>query len=167
MNVTADVNAGKSVLWPGATPYFGASVAPNRSGFRGRSRPRCVRLADEPPDHPASAFVPSPVLADRSCFHAQLRSNQGQPMPLLKAPEPVITTQSSHCLRIEESLAPMERYAEFLGTANLRPCPCPGSAVHPQTRQFRSRLEPNPEPAPKPAPVEGQSQPRSPDEGAR
>jgi len=28
MNTTSNADAGKNVLWPGATPYFGATIAP-------------------------------------------------------------------------------------------------------------------------------------------
>ncbi len=28
MNTSSNADAGKNVLWPGATPYFGASIAP-------------------------------------------------------------------------------------------------------------------------------------------
>jgi hypothetical protein len=28
MNASSNADAGKNVLWPGATPYFGASIAP-------------------------------------------------------------------------------------------------------------------------------------------
>jgi len=35
MNTTSNADAGKNILWPGATPYFGASIAPNPFGLRG------------------------------------------------------------------------------------------------------------------------------------
>ena len=28
MNTTSNADAGKNILWPGATPYFGASIVP-------------------------------------------------------------------------------------------------------------------------------------------
>ncbi len=28
MNTTSNADAGKNILWPGATPYFGATIAP-------------------------------------------------------------------------------------------------------------------------------------------
>src|SRR6266446_5504942 len=117
MNTTNNADAGKNVLWPGATPYFGASITPKslrasgvapghslcalQANFPAIPRPKCRKFLSEQTDA------------------AQARSNPGEPMPLLKPPEAVIT-QRRYYLRIEESLAQtMERYAEFLGTASI------------------------------------------------
>jgi hypothetical protein len=72
-------------------------------------------------------------------------------MPLLKPPEPQITTRRFF-VRIEEPLAPtMERYAEFLGTDSLDHVV--GQAllfVFKRDTQFKSWLEQNQEATPKP-----------------
>jgi hypothetical protein len=72
-------------------------------------------------------------------------------MPLLKPPEPQITTRRFF-VRIEEPLAlTMERYAEFLGTDSLDHVV--GQAlqfVFKRDTQFKSWLEQNPEATPKP-----------------
>ena len=72
-------------------------------------------------------------------------------MPLLKPPEPQITTRRFF-VRFEEPLAlTIERCAEFLGTDNLDHVV--GQAlefIFKRDTQFKSWLEQNPEPTPKP-----------------
>ena len=72
-------------------------------------------------------------------------------MPLLKPPEPQIAMRKFY-VRIEEPLAlTMERYDEFLGTANLDHVV--GQAlqfIFKRASQFKSWLEQNPETTRKP-----------------
>ena len=57
MNTTNNADAGKNLLWPGATPYFDASIAPKSlRASGGRSRPQGVRLCGRTPGYPASAI---------------------------------------------------------------------------------------------------------------
>jgi len=46
MNTTSNADAGKNILWPGATPFCPAVCGPNPLlGFGGHARPRCTRFA--------------------------------------------------------------------------------------------------------------------------
>jgi len=64
MNTNSNADAGKNILWPGATPYFGASIAPKSLRASGVAPGHSVFApAGEPPSHPASAFLPIPVRA--------------------------------------------------------------------------------------------------------
>ncbi len=72
-------------------------------------------------------------------------------MPLLKPPEPQITTRRFF-VRIEEPLAvTMERYAEFLGADNLDHVVSQAlQFIFKRDAQFKSWLEQHPEATPKP-----------------
>ncbi len=43
MNTNSNADAGKNILWPGATHILARASAKIPSGFGGRSRPRCLR----------------------------------------------------------------------------------------------------------------------------
>src|SRR5216683_41796 len=153
MNTTNNADAGKNVLWPGATPYLDASNAPKSLRAAGVAPGHSVfAFTGELPDYPVSAFVPVPVRADPRCSHAPAKSNPGEPMPLLKPPEAAITPRRYY-LRIEESLAQtMERYAEFLGTDNFDHVVSQAlQFIFKRDSQFKSWLEQHPEPTLKPA----------------
>jgi len=121
LNNTCNTDAGKNLLWPGATPYFGASIAP-----------KSLRASEVAPGHSVFAlhsnFPPIPRPRYRECLPEQItgvhmhdpESNRGErPMPRLKPTEPVIA-ERRHLARIEDPIAlTMERYAEFLGTDSL------------------------------------------------
>ena len=109
---------GKKPFVAGSDPHFWREYhAKIPSGFGGRSRPQCVRLAHELPTYPASAVPKVPARADRRCSLHDPESNRGErPMPLLKPPEPVIA-ERRYFARIEEPLAlTMEHDTESLGT---------------------------------------------------
>lgn len=73
-------------------------------------------------------------------------------MPLLKPPEPQIAMRKFY-VRIEEPLAlTMERYAEFLGTANLDHVVSQAlQFIFKRDGQFKSWLEQNPVPTQRPS----------------
>src|SRR5260370_1353890 len=133
-------------------------VAPGHSLFA---------FTDELPGYPASAFANS-CPSRPTLLTCAARSNPGEPMPLLKPPEPVIT-QRRYYLRIEESLAQtMERYAEFLGTSNIDHVVTQAlQFIFKRDSQFKSWLQQNPEPTPKPAKPKGGSKRTASDGGAQ
>jgi len=94
MNTTSNADAGKNVLWPGATPFFGVAITPKslrasgvapghsvcalHTNFPAILRPQCRRFLPEQID---GAYMHDP------------ESNRGErPMPLVRLPEPVITS---------------------------------------------------------------------------
>ena len=149
MNTTSNADAGENVLWPGATPYFDASIAP-----------KSLRASGVAPGHSVCAlqanFPPIPRPQCRRSLSEQIEgahmqnpeSNRGERiMPLLKPPEPVIA-QRRYYVRIEEPLAlTMERYAEFLGTDNLDHVVSQAlQFIFKRDSQFKSWLEQHPKP---------------------
>jgi hypothetical protein len=152
MNTTSNADAGKNILWPGATPYFGASITP-----------KSLRASGIAPGHSVFALgansqtIPRPhscQFLSEQADPAHMR-NQVQPRRthvLLKPPEPVIT-QRRYYVRMEESLVQtMERYAEFLGTSSIDHVVAQAlQFIFKRDSQFKSWLEQNPEPTPKPA----------------
>jgi hypothetical protein len=121
LNNTCNTDAGKNLLWPGATPIFGASITPKslrasgvatghsvgalHTNFPPILRPQCRRFL---PEQITGVHMHDP------------ESNRGeQPMPRLKPTEPVIA-ERRYFARIEEPLAlTMEHDTEALGTDNL------------------------------------------------
>ena len=68
LNNTCNTDAGKNLLWPGATPYFGASIAPKSLRASGVAPGHSVfALQHELPTYPASAVPKVPARADRRC----------------------------------------------------------------------------------------------------
>ncbi len=169
MNTNSNADTEKHVLWPGATPYFDASIAPKSLRASGVAPGHSVfAFAGELQAIPRPPFVPIPVRADRRCSHAQPRYNQGEPVPLLTPPEAAIT-QRRYYLRIEESLAQtMERYAEFLGTASIDHVVTQAlQFIFKRDSQFKSWLAQNPEPTPKPVKPKVSSNSAASDGGAQ
>ena len=112
--------AAKTVPWPGATPYFGASIVP-----------KSIRVSGVAPGHSAFALQPNlqaiarpqyrrflPERIDGAHMH-EPESNRGETMPRRKPPAPAIA-QRRYYVRIEEPHAlTMEQDAESLGTDKL------------------------------------------------
>jgi hypothetical protein len=167
MNTTNTADAGKNLLWPGATPYFGASIAPKslrtsgvapvhnvcalQANFPPAPRPQCRKFLSEQTD---AAHVRNPGRTQENpCLH--------------KPPEPGII-QRRYYLRFEEPLAlTMERYAEFLGTDNLDHVVSQAlQFIFKRDTQFKSWLEEHPEPTPKPTRSKATSKRTAPEGGA-
>ncbi len=106
------------------------------SGFGGRSRPQCVRLAGELPSYPASAVPKVPARTDRRCSHARPRV---QPRRTAHASTETARThdRSAQVLLAHRgiprsndgTLRRVPRHCQH------RPCCYTGSAIHLQTRQ--------------------------------
>jgi hypothetical protein len=105
MNTTSNADAGNNVLWPGATPTFGARITPKslrasgvapghsvcalHTNFPAILRPQCRR------------FLPEQI--DGAHMHDP-ESNRGErPMPLVKLPEPMIASSVFFRFQVNEN----------------------------------------------------------------
>src|SRR6266704_3692944 len=116
MSTTSNADAGKNLLWPGATPLLARVSRQIASGFGGAPGHSVCALQANFPAIPRPQCRTTCPRRSTVITCATPSPTEENGMPLLKPPEPVIA-QRRYSMRIEEPLAlTMERYAEFLGT---------------------------------------------------